>query len=119
VLWLHDRRRHTNPFVILLIAIASEIVGTNALRLSSGFTKLLPSLLVIVCYGLSFYLFALALKQIPLGIAYAIWAGLGTAGVALIGVLVWREPLNWWQVLGIVLIVVGVIVLNAFTKNQG
>ena len=107
-----------NPFVILLIAITSEIIGTHALRLSSGFTKLWPSLLVVVCYGLSFYLFSQALKQIPIGVAYAIWAGLGTAGVVIVGVLVWHEPLSWWQILGIVLIVVGVVVLNAFTETK-
>jgi small multidrug resistance pump len=73
---------------------------------------------VVVCYGLSFYLFSVALKQIPIGIAYAIWAGLGTAGVVLVGVLVWREPVSLWQVLGIVLIVVGVVVLNAFTETK-
>jgi small multidrug resistance pump len=108
-----------NPFLILLVAIASEIVGTNALRASAGFTRLLPSVLVVITYGLSFYLFAQALKQIPIGVGYAIWAGLGTGGAVVTGWLIWREQLNLWHILGIALIVVGVIVLNMFTPTGG
>lgn len=107
-----------NPFALLLIAIATEISGTTALRVSAGFTRLWPSALVIVSYLLSFYLYALVLRNIPMGVAYAIWAGLGTAGVVLIGVLVWRDQLSIWQVLGIVLVVIGAVMLNAFTPTS-
>ena len=106
-----------NPFVLLLIAIATEISGTTALRVAAGFTRFWPSVLVVVSYVLSFYLYSLVLKQIPMGVAYAIWAGLGTAGVVLIGVLVWRDQLSVWQILGMVLVVVGAVLLNAFTPN--
>jgi small multidrug resistance pump len=105
-----------NPgsMLILLLAILSEVVGTVALKASEGFTRLGPNVLVVVGYGLSFYLLAQALRQIPLGIAYAIWSGLGTAGAVVAGLLLWRESLNLAGVVGILLIIIGVILLNLF-----
>ena len=105
-----------NPasMLILVLAILSEVVGTVALKASEGFTRLGPNVLVVVGYGLSFYLLALALKQMPLGIAYAIWSGLGTAGAVAAGILLWRESLNLTGVVGILLIIIGVILLNVF-----
>jgi len=102
-----------NPFALLLIAIACEITGTTALRVSQGFTRLLPALWVGVSYIISFYLYSLVLKHIPMGIAYVIWGGLGGAGVVLIGALVWHDRIDPMQVVGMVLIVVGTLVLNA------
>jgi small multidrug resistance pump len=107
-----------NPFVLLLIAIATEISGTTALRTSAGFTRLAPSALVVMSYLLSFFLYSQVLKQIPMGVAYAIWAGVGTAGVVITGVLVWHDALSVWQVLGIVLVVAGAVMLNAFTATN-
>jgi small multidrug resistance pump len=101
-----------NPFWLLLLAILSEIMGTMSLRLSQGFTRPVPSLFVLVGYGLTFYLLSLSLKHIPLSIAYAIWAGLGTAGTVLIGTFVFRETMDVWRVFGIMLILAGVFVLN-------
>ena len=103
-----------NPgsMLILFLAILSEVVGTVALKGSEGFTRLGPNVLVVIGYGLSFYLLALALKQIPLGLAYAIWSGLGTAGAVVAGILLWRESLSLTGILGILLIIVGVILLN-------
>jgi small multidrug resistance pump len=98
--------------VILFLAILGEVVGTVALKASDGFARLGPS--VVVGYGLSFYLLALALKQIPLGVAYAIWSGLGTAGAVVAGILLWRESLNLAGV-GILLIIAGVVLLNVFS----
>jgi small multidrug resistance pump len=105
-----------NPgsMLILFLAILSEVVGTVALKASEGFARLGPNVLVVVGYGLSFYLLAQALRQIPLGIAYAIWSGLGTAGAVIAGLLLWRESLNLAGILGILLILIGVIVLNIF-----
>ena len=99
---------------MLFIAILSEVVGTVALKASDGFARLGPTALVVVGYGLTFYFLGLALKQIPLGVAYAIWSGLGTAGAVLAGVLLWRESLNLAGVIGIALIVAGVLILNLF-----
>ena len=105
-----------NPgsMLILFFAILSEVVGTVALKASEGFARLGPNVLVVVGYGLSFFFLALALKQIPLGVAYAIWSGLGTAGAVLAGILVWRESLSLAGVAGIVLIIAGVILLNLY-----
>ena len=105
-----------NPgsMLILLLAIVSEVVGTVALKASEGFARLGPTLLVVVGYVLTFYFLGLALKQIPLGVAYAIWSGLGTAGAVLAGVLLWRESLSLAGVVGIALIVAGVVILNLF-----
>ncbi len=105
-----------NPssMLILVLAIMSEVVGTVALKASEGFARLGPNVLVVVGYGLSFYLLALALKQMPLGVAYAIWSGLGTAGAVVAGILLWRESLSLAGVVGMVLIIVGVILLNLF-----
>jgi small multidrug resistance pump len=100
--------------LILLLAILSEVEGTVALKASEGFARLGPTVLVLVGYGLTFYFLGLALKQTPLGVAYAIWSGLGTAGAVLAGVLLWRESLNLAGVVGIALIVVGVLILNLF-----
>jgi small multidrug resistance pump len=105
-----------NAFVYLLLAIVSEVIGTNALKASDGYTKLWPSLLMVVTYALAFFLLSLTLKEIPIGTAYAIWSGLGTAGTVAIGVLVWREQLTLWHVVGVGLIIAGVLVLNLFTE---
>lgn len=104
-----------NPFVLLLVAIACEITGTTALRVSEGFSKLLPVAWVVVSYLISFYLYSLVLKSIPMGIAYVIWGGLGGAGVVLIGVLVWHDKISPWQLFGMLLIVAGTLVLNGLT----
>jgi multidrug transporter EmrE-like cation transporter len=99
--------------VLLIIAICSEIVATTSLKLSEGFTRVFPSVATVIGYGLALYLLSLSLKhQIPLGVAYAVWSGLGTAGIVLVGVLIWREPLNIWRVIGIVLIIAGVIIVS-------
>ena len=103
-----------NPgsMLILVLAILCEVVGTVALKASEGFARLGPIVLVAVGYGLSFFLLALALRQIPLGVAYAIWSGLGTAGAVVAGILLWRESLNLTGIIGILLIIIGVILLN-------
>lgn len=106
-----------NPFVLLLVAIACEITGTTALRVSQGFTRLLPALWVGVSYIVSFYLYSLVLKHIPMGIAYVIWGGLGGVGVVLIGALVWHDRIGPMQIVGMVLIVVGTLVLNVFAST--
>lgn len=106
-----------SPFVTLFIAIASEVVATTSLKLSEGFTKPLPSIVVVIGYGLAFYMLSLTLKNMPLGTAYAIWSALGTAGAVLIGVLVWRDPLDLPRIVGVALIVIGVIILNVFAEG--
>ncbi|MBO2532537.1 small multidrug resistance pump [Planifilum fulgidum] len=105
-------------FLYLLLAIVSEVIATSSLKASQGFSRLWPSLLVVVGYGAAFYWFSLSLKQIPLGIAYAIWSGLGTVGVVLIGLFLWGETLNALRVFGIALILIGTVILN-LSKAEG
>lgn len=105
-----------NGLLLLGFAILSEIVATTALKLSDGFTKPLPSLIVVVGYGIAFYLISLSLRQIPIGTAYAIWSGVGTVATAAIGVLLWKETLEPGRIIGIALIIIGVVVLQAFSK---
>jgi small multidrug resistance pump len=94
-------------------AIMLEIAGTMSMKLSQGFTRTVPSVLLFVCYGISFALMTVAVKRIDVSVSYAIWSGVGTATIALIGVLWFRETLTWIQVASIVLIVTGVIGLRA------
>lgn len=98
--------------LLLLLAIVSEVVATSSLKAAQGFTRVWPSLAVVFGYGAAFYLLSLCLKTIPLGIAYAIWSGLGTVGVALIGYFLWRESLSGMQLVGIALILTGTVILN-------
>jgi small multidrug resistance pump len=101
-----------SPVVLLLIAILAEIIGTSALRLSEGFTRLVPSIVVVAGYVATFYLMSLVLKSIPIGTVYATWSGLGTLGIVLVGVIVWHEPMDWPKIIGIAFIIVGVVLLN-------
>jgi small multidrug resistance pump len=94
-------------------AIMLEIAGTMSMKLSQGFTRTVPSVLLFVCYGISFALMTVAVKRIDVSVSYAIWSGVGTATIALIGVFWFRESLTWIQVASIVLIVTGVIGLRA------
>lgn len=103
------------PWLYLFIAIIGEVIGTTALKASDGFTKLGPSLLVVLGYGIAFYLLALVLRTIPLGITYAIWSGVGVAAVTLIGWLLYGQRLDLPALLGIGLIVAGVLVLNIWS----
>lgn len=99
-------------WLYLLFTILFEVAGTTSLKLSQGFTKLLPSALVVVCYGISFYLLSLTLKKMDVSIAYAIWSGLGTALVTIVGILWFREPVTAIKIISIGLIIFGVIGLN-------
>ncbi len=96
----------------LLLAILAEVTGTTCVKLSEGFTRLLPSVLVFVFYGLSLGFLGLALKKVDLGLAYAIWSGFGIALVASVGVLWFREPVTAMKVVSMGLIVAGVVGLN-------
>ena len=104
--------------VLLAAAIAFEVLATSALKLTDGFTRLGPSLVTVVGYALAFYFLSLTLRTLPVGIVYAIWAGVGVVLVALIGWLVFRQPLDAWGILGIALIIAGVFVLNVLSRSM-
>lgn len=106
-------------WVFLALAIVAEVVATSSLKASEGFTRLTPSVVVVLGYGVAFYLLALALRTIPIGTAYAIWAGLGIVLVAAAGWLVFGQKLDAWGVIGMALIVAGVFVLNVLSKAGG
>ena len=103
------------PWLYLAIAIAGEIIGTTALKASDGFTRLGPSVLVVAGYGIAFFMLAQVLRTIPLGIAYAIWSGVGVAAVTVIGWAMYGQRLDLTALLGIGLIVAGVLVLNIWS----
>jgi len=104
-------------WLFLAIAIVSETIATSALKSSAGFTKLLPSLLVVAGYGIAFYFLSLTLRTIPIGIAYAVWSGVGIVLIALVGWLVFGQKLDTPALLGMGLIVAGVVVMNVFSRT--
>ena len=105
-----------NSYVALIVAIVTEVVGTSSLKASDGFTRLGPSLLVVAGYSFAFFFRSIAVRIIPLGIVYALWSGLGSALIALVGWLVLKQPLDAPALLGIALIITGCVVLNIFSK---
>ena len=102
-------------YLYLAIAIVAEVIGTSALKAAEGFTRPLPSLVVVVGYGAAFYFLSLALKVIPVGIAYAIWSGVGVALITLIGWVVFKQRLDAPALVGLALIVAGVVVIQFFS----
>ena len=107
-----------HPALWLALAIGTEVVATTAVKLSDGFSRLVWVLVVVVGYGISFWAMSIALKTIPLGIVYAIWSGVGTAAIVLIGWLAFRESLDAIKLGGIVLIVAGVLMLNVVGAGE-
>ena len=106
-------------FVYLSVAIVAEVIGTSALKASGEFTKLWPSLIVVLGYGIAFYLLSLVLKTIPIGVAYAIWSGVGIVLIAVVGALFFKQVPDTPAIVGMGLIVSGVVVMNLFSKTVG
>ena len=107
----------SSHWLYLAMAIIAEVIGTSFLKSSAGFTRLVPSVIVIVGYGLAFYLLALVLRSMSVGIAYAVWAGAGVALITIIGWVFFRQPLDIAALVGIALIVAGVLVINLFSSS--
>ena len=99
-------------FIYLALAITAELVGSTALKMSQGFTKVQPSILVVLGFGTAFYFLSQTLRTIPLSLAYAIWSGVGTAATVLIGVFLFGESFDFIKALGIIAIILGVVLLN-------
>jgi len=106
-----------SAWIYLAIAIVAEVIGTSFLKLSEGFTRTAPSIAVVVCYVVAFYMLSLTLKSIPVGVAYAIWAGVGVALITLVGLVAFRQSLDLPAVIGIVMIVGGVLVIHLFSET--
>ena len=108
-----------NPttWAALLGAIAFEVVGTTLLQQSQQFSRPWPTLGMALCYGLAFYLLSIALRQMPVGLAYAIWSGLGVVAISIIGLVLFKQRLDVPAVLGLTMIVGGVAVINLFSRS--
>lgn len=105
-----------NGWICLAVAIVAEVVATSALNASQGFTRLWPSVVVVIGYGIAFYLLSLSLRTIPVGVAYAVWSGVGIVLISLIGWIVFKQVLDLLAMLGMGMIIAGVIVLNVFSR---
>lgn len=107
-----------SAWIILLIAIVGEVIGTTALKASEGFTRPIPSVIVVIGYGVAFYFLSLTLKHIPMGISYAIWSGVGIVLISLLGWFFYQQSLDAPAMIGMSLIVAGVLVINLFSKSS-
>ena len=106
-------------YLYLIVAVAFETIGTSALQASQQFTRFWPSVLVVVAYLVSFYLMALTLKFMPVGVVYAIWSGLGIFLIAIIGFVVFGQRLDWPAVIGLTFILSGILIIHLFSKTAG
>ena len=106
-----------HAYIYLAIAIVAEVIATSALKATEGFSKLVPSVVVALGYGVAFYSLSITLKSVPVGVAYAIWSGVGVALVSVIGWLFLKQSLDGAAIAGIALIAAGVVVLNVFSKT--
>ena len=104
-------------WIILGAAVLAETIGTTALQASQQFTRLWPSVLVVVAYAVSFYLLSMTLRIMPVGIVYALWSGLGICLIALIGWVVFGQRLDWPALAGLALIIAGILVINLFSTS--
>lgn len=105
------------PYFILFLAIVAETIATSSLQASQQFTRLGPSILTVIGYATAIFLLSLVLKTIPVGIAYALWSGLGIVLIALIGFVIFGQKLDLPAILGISLILAGIIVINLFSNS--
>ena len=106
-----------NHWLALAIAIVAEVIGTTALKASNEFTRLVPSLIVLVGYGTAFYFMSISMRVLPVGIMYAIWSGMGIVLVSIIGWVVYSQALDVPAMIGMGLIIAGAIVINVFSKS--
>ena len=106
------------PYLYLLIAVALEVSGTMLLPVSQNFTRVLPTVGLIVCYASSFYCLTFALNALPIAVVYATWSGLGIFLITLFGYLVFDEALDWRAILGLFMIVAGVVLVNGYASHK-
>jgi small multidrug resistance pump len=104
-------------WIYLLLAIVAEVVATSALKESDGFTRLGPSMVVLIGYAAAFYLLSLTFRTMPVGVVYAIWSGVGIVLISLVGWIVFRQHLDAPALVGIGLIIAGVAIINLFSKS--
>lgn len=105
------------PYLTLILAVLAETIGTTALQASQQFSRPIPSIITVIAYAIAFYLLAKALLFFPVGIAYAMWSGMGIVFIALIGLMVFGQRLDWPAMLGLALIIAGIAVINLFSNT--
>ncbi|STQ90655.1 DMT family transporter [Iodobacter fluviatilis] len=105
-----------NAYFLLAIAIVAEVIATSALKATEGFSRLMPSVIVVAGYGVAFWMLSLVLKSVPVGMAYAIWSGMGIVLVTIVAMLFYGQKPDWPAIIGLGLIVSGVVVLQLFSK---
>jgi|TARA_B110000977_G_C10724070_1_gene356363 small multidrug resistance pump len=103
-------------WLLLLLAVVCEVVGTSAIKYSDGFTKIVPSIVVFIGFGVAFYILSITLKVIPIGMAYAVWSGLGIVLISIIGHFVFQQRLDAPAFVGVSFILIGVIIMQVFSK---
>ena len=108
---------NASVYAMLLVAIVLEVIGTTALQLSQQFTRLGPTIVLVICYTAAFYCLSVTLRVIPVGIAYAIWSALGIVLISMVGVVLFRQKLDLAAIVGLALIIAGVLVVNLFSKS--
>ncbi|CAG4888291.1 Multidrug transporter [Paraburkholderia gardini] len=106
------------PYLWLAIAIVAEVIATSALRAADGFSRLVPSIIVVAGYFVAFYCLSMTLRTMPVGIVYAIWSGVGIVLITLVAMILYRQVPDLAAICGLGLIVAGVVVLNLFSKMQ-
>lgn len=106
-------------WALLAVAIAAEVLATSALKASEEFTRFWPSVLVVIGYGIAFYFLSLTLRVIPVGVAYAVWAGLGIVLIALVSWVIYDQRLDLPAIVGMAMIIGGVLVINLFSETTG
>ncbi|MQW90416.1 QacE family quaternary ammonium compound efflux SMR transporter [Sinorhizobium saheli] len=104
-------------YTVLVIAIVFEVLGTSAMQAAQHFTRLMPTALMVVCYAVAFFFLSYTLRYIPVGIAYALWSGLGIVLISAVGYVTFGQKLDLPAILGLGLIIAGVLVLNLFSKS--
>ena len=109
----------SNPWTLLLLAISAEVIGTSCLKLSDGFSRLWPSVVVLLAYSTSMLLLSRVVQTIPLGITYALWSGIGIVAIVLVGVFVYRQVPTPTQLSGMALITAGVVMVNITGQLKG
>ena len=105
------------PWILLLVAIGSEVIGTSCLKLSEGFSKPIPTLVVLVTYATAMLLLSRVVQTIPLGITYALWSGIGIVAIVLVGLFAYKQVPSPGQLVGIATITAGVIIVNLTGKH--
>ena len=109
----------TVVYAVLVVAIVFEVLGTSAMQAAQHFTRVVPTTMMIVCYAIAFFFLSWSLRYVPVGIAYAIWSGLGVVLISVIGTVVFRQRLDLPAMVGLAMIIGGVVVINLFSKTVG